>query len=228
MIRVTQFWIDTYEEPYLDTVTTTANISGQQVAQTFLNSQDGWLTQVGLYFSRKADAGDVNVVVCETAFGMPNLSRAIARTAIAVADLKVGSISGGAGLPSLVETTGHAPADLSQGGQAIRHRPDHAGDHYVAMTDSDNGVVQGTFFTSTDGAFFSGNLVEDMKMRLYYAKFERTRVSDRTLSRCSLPAASSISTSSTRASRPRRAGPTSRFRSTARGSPSTPPRTGRT
>ena len=32
------------------------------------------------------------------------------------------------------------------------------GDHYVAMTNTDNGVVQGTFFVSTDGAFFAGNL----------------------------------------------------------------------
>jgi hypothetical protein len=45
------------------------------------------------------------------------------------------------------------------------------------MTNTDNGVVQGTFFVSTDGAFFAGNLVDDLKMRLYFAKFERSRVS---------------------------------------------------
>jgi hypothetical protein len=37
--------------------------------------------------------------------------------------------------------------------------------------------VQGTFFVSTDGAFFAGNLVDDLKMRLYFAKFERSRLS---------------------------------------------------
>ena len=70
-IRVRQFWIDTYEEPYWDKKTTQSTINGQQVAQTFLNSQDGWLTRVGLYFSRKANAGDVNVMICETATGCP-------------------------------------------------------------------------------------------------------------------------------------------------------------
>ena len=50
------------------------------------------------------------------------------------------------------------------------------GDHYVAMTNTDNGVVQGTFFVSTDGAFFAGNLVSDMKVKLYFAKFDAPRV----------------------------------------------------
>ena len=177
MIRVTQFWTDTYEEPYLDSVTTTHNISGQQVAQTFLNSQDGWLTQVGLYFSRKADAGDVSVVVCETAFGMPDLKRAIALTTVSVGSIQTGAISGGAGLPSLVETKVSLPPTYLKAGRRYAIVLITAGDHYVAMSDSDNAVVQGTFFTSTDGAFFAGNLVEDMKLRLYFAKFERPRLS---------------------------------------------------
>jgi len=45
------------------------------------------------------------------------------------------------------------------------------------MTNTDNGVVQGTFFVSTDGAFFAGNLVDDLKVQLYFARFERTRLS---------------------------------------------------
>ena len=176
-LRVTQFWIDTYQEPYWATVASTANISGQQVAQTFLNSQDGWLSQIGLYFSRKAATGDVNLLVCETQFGMPDLTRVLSRTTVPVADIQVGSTSGGAGLPSLVETKVAITPTYLVAGRRYAVVAVTTGDHYVAMSNTDNGVVQGTFFVSTDGAFFAGNLVEDMKMRLYYAKFERTRLS---------------------------------------------------
>lgn len=176
-VRLTQFWIDIYQEPYWERVTSTANLSGQQVAQTFLNSQDGWLSQVGLFFSRKAATGDVTLVICETAFGMPDLTRVLSRTTIPVADLQVGAVSGGAGLPSLVETRVPIPPTYLVAGRRYAIVCVTTGDHYVAMTNTDNGVVQGTFFVSTDGAFFAGNLVDDLKMRLYFARFERTRLS---------------------------------------------------
>ena len=176
-IRVQQFWIDVFAEPYWDRVTSTTTLNGQQVAQTFLNSQDGWLSQVGLFFSRKAASGDVTLLLCETQFGMPDLSRVLTRTTVPVADIKVGATSGGAGLPSLVETQVVIPPTYLVAGRRYAIVAVTTGDHYVAMTNSDNGVVQGTFFVSTDGAFFAGNLVEDLKMRLYFAKFEKTRVS---------------------------------------------------
>lgn len=176
-IRLTQFWIDIFQEPYWDSVTSTASLSGQQVAQTFLNSQDGWLSQVGMFFSRKAATGDVTLVVCETSFGMPDLNRVLSRTTLPVADIQVGAVSGGAGLPSLVETRVPISPTYLVSGRRYAIVAITTGDHYVAMTNTDNGVVQGTFFVSTDGAFFAGNLVDDMKMRLYFAKFERTRLS---------------------------------------------------
>lgn len=176
-VRLEQFWIDVYVEPYWDRVATTATLNGQQIAQTFLNSQDGWLSQVGLFFSRKAAAGDVTLAICETEFGMPNLNRVLSRTTIPVANIQVGANSGGAGLPSLVETKVAITPTYLVAGRRYAIVAITTGDHYVAMTNTDNGVVQGTFFVSTDGAFFAGNLVDDLKLRLYFAKFERTRVS---------------------------------------------------
>lgn len=176
-VRLSRFWLDIYVEPYWERVTTTTAINGQQVAQTFLNSQDGWLSQVGLFFSRKGATGDVNLLVCETMFGMPDLSRVLSRTTIPVASIKVGANSGGAGLPSLVETQVAIPPTYLVAGRRYAVVAITTGDHYIAMTNRDNGVVQGTFFVSNDGAFFAGNLVDDLKMRLYFAKFERTRVS---------------------------------------------------
>jgi hypothetical protein len=176
-LRVRRFWIDTFEEQYWDKVTTTQTVSGQQVAQTFLNSQDGWLSQVGLYFSRKATEGDVNILLTETVYGMPDLSRVISRTTLAAEDIKVGALSTEAGLPSLVESKVPIIPTYLMAGRRYALVVVTAGDHYVAMTDTDNGVVQGTFFVSTDGAYYSGNLTDDLKMRLYFARFERTRVS---------------------------------------------------
>jgi len=176
-IRLRQFWIDTYQEPYWDRVTTTTTLNGQQVAQTFLNAQDGWLSQVGLYVSRKAATGDVNVLICETSYGMPDLQRVISRTTVPVANIQTGSVSGGAGLPSIVETLVPITPTYLVAGRRYALVLITTGDHYVAMTNTDNGVVQGTFFVSTDGAFFAGNLVDDLKMRLYFAQFERSRLS---------------------------------------------------
>ncbi len=176
-VRVRQFWIDIYQEPYWERVTATASINGQQIAQTFLNSQDGWLSQVGLFVSRKAATGDITVLICETSFGMPDLTRVLSRTTVPVAEVKVGSVSGGIGLPSLVETRIVLPPTYLVAGRRYALVCVTTGDHYVAMTNTDNGVVQGTFFISTDGAFFAGNLTDDLKLRLYFAKFERTRLS---------------------------------------------------
>ena len=175
-IRLKQYWIDTYEEPYWDYVKSTETINGQQVAQTFLNSQHGWLTQVGLYFSRKAASGNVTVAVCETIYGMPDLSRVISRTRLLATDIKVGTTPANGTLPALIETTVPLVPTYLKAGRRYAIVLITTGDHYVAMTNTDNGVVQGTFFVSTDGAFFAGNLVSDMKMKLYFAKFEKPRV----------------------------------------------------
>lgn len=175
-IRVTQFWLDTYEEPYWNAVKSTATLNGQQVAQTFLNSQDGWLSQIGLFFSRKGTTGDVHILVCETAYGMPDLDRVISRTAIAPSAIQIGASAANAALPALVETAVPIVPTYLKAGRRYAVVLVTTGDHYIAMTNTDNGVVQGTFFVSTDGAFFAGNLVSDMKMTLYYAKFDAPRV----------------------------------------------------
>lgn len=176
IVRLRRLWVDTYQEPYWENVKTTSNLNGQQVAQTFLNSQDGWLSQIGLYFSRKAATGDVRVLVCETAYGMPDLERVISSTTIAPSAIAVGATAGNAALPALVETKVPIIPTFLKAGRRYAIVLVTTGDHYVAMTNTDNGVVQGTFFVSTDGAFFAGNLVSDMKMALYYAKFSAPRV----------------------------------------------------
>jgi hypothetical protein len=107
---------------------------------------------------------------------MPRLDRVISRTVLQVEDIEVGAIGRDAGLPALVETKVPLKPTYLKAGRRYGIVLVTTGDHYVAMTNTDNGTVQGTFFVSTDGAFFAGNLVDDLKMRLYFAKFARPRV----------------------------------------------------
>jgi hypothetical protein len=100
----------------------------------------------------------------------------ISRTVLPVASIQVGGTAQNAALPALVETVVPIIPTYLKSGRRYAIVLITTGDHYVAMTNTDNGVVQGTFFVSTDGAFFAGNLVSDMKMRLYYAKFDAPRV----------------------------------------------------
>ena len=104
---------------------------------------------------------------------MPDLSRVISRTVLPVAAIQVGAPAANAALPALLETEVPIIPAYLVSGRRYAIALVTTGDHYVAMTNTDNGIVQGTFFTSTDGAFFAGNLVDDLKMRLYFARFER-------------------------------------------------------
>jgi hypothetical protein len=108
---------------------------------------------------------------------MPDLTRVISRTVLPVADIKVGAAGDNAALPALIESTVPITPTYLVAGRRYAIVLVTTGDHYVALTNTDNGVVQGTFFVSTDGAFFAGNLVDDLKMRLYFARFERARLS---------------------------------------------------
>ena len=72
VIRLQQVWYDTVEEPYWDKVTENYSVSGAVVAQTWLNSQDGWVTKVDLFFSRVAATGNVDVLICELSNGVPD------------------------------------------------------------------------------------------------------------------------------------------------------------
>ena len=49
--RLRKIWFDTVEVPYWEKVKINHSVNGSQVGQTFLNSQDGWLTQIELGFA---------------------------------------------------------------------------------------------------------------------------------------------------------------------------------
>lgn len=166
-IRMRRYWITTYDEAYWDSIVVEHTISGQQIAQTFLNGQDGWLTSIGLYFTQKASTGNVTVMLCEVAHGAPNPEAVIAISTLNVADIKV-SANG------TVETKVAIPPTFVENGKRYGVVLTTGGNHYVAMANGTQ-YAQGSFFYTLDGAYMQGTAEKDMMFSLYYARFNKTR-----------------------------------------------------
>lgn len=169
-VRVTRFWEDTYQEAYWDRVTTTNDLAGAVVAQSFLNAQEGWLTSVDLKFTRVDSANDVEVLIAETMLGAPNMDRVIARTTLAGANAKQYVPETGSGLTNVPLTPTFLDAGKRYCVVLIT-----GGEYYVALTQEANSI-HGTFFYSTDGVFFMGDAANDMMLNLNFARFDSNRV----------------------------------------------------
>ena len=159
LLRVRQYWVDTFEESYTDTRVVTQAVSGHISGQSFLNAQGGWLTKIRLPLTKVADTGDIHVMLCETTGGAPDPKRVIARATIAAADLKV--------MPVKTEVP-LGPVHLSPGLYAVIWAT--AGNHFMALT-TGNKYLEGSFFQSTDGAWFQGDLTRDVPLELVFAEF---------------------------------------------------------
>lgn len=174
--RLTSFWADDYTEPYWDRVTSSFTATGQHIAQTFINAQNGYMTQVGLFFTQAASSGDVKISICQLTPGrLPDVTKALQVVSLPVASILVGSLSSGAGLPTLVETVVQIPPTFLQAGQAYAIVISTPGAHFLAMTETDFQVLQGSyFFADSTGAF---NLDQNKQIRcnLYYAQWANTR-----------------------------------------------------
>lgn len=160
-VRIRQFWHTTIVIPYWYGVTTTHNINGSQIAQTFLNAQNSWLTKVGLYFTAKDTQGIVHLHLCETHNGVPNLKRCIGRASVNPADIKIHPVQ------TVFEFT--RPVYLAAGTRYALVITT-AGNHKLAIV-SGAQYTQGTMFYSMDGEYYQGDFTKDLMMDFYYAKF---------------------------------------------------------
>lgn len=161
IMRLTQFWVDDWTEPYWEMVTTTTAVAGALAWQSFLNTQAGWLTGVDLYITKRGPAGDVHLAVCEvTESGTPNLAKTIYKGTIPYLDIKTYPVA---------TTLGLTPTYLQAGKQyalvAISN-----GDHYIGLA-SGGAYLAGTSGYSTDGQYFAGDLTKDWLFGLRYADF---------------------------------------------------------
>lgn len=158
------WWYDTWKEPFLYTETVNHVINGAHVAQTFLVSNDMWATKLGLWFTAKGANEDVHVALCEVTAGTPDLSKTVAKTVLPHAAIKVNEYS-------LVPL---APTFLQKGRRYAVVIISNA-NHKVGMSTGSD-YLDGTFFYSTDGIYYQGDLTKDMAMVVYGARFNASQV----------------------------------------------------
>jgi hypothetical protein len=167
-IRLEQFWIDTYQEPYWDYIVIPQSVNGAVLAQSFLNSADGWLAQIGLFFVAKAGSGDVTVAVCEVGDnGAPDASKVIVSATLPWASIIVSST---------VSTKVALPPTFLKAGKRYAIVLISAAAHTVGISTT-GAYTQGTMFYSTDGVYQMGDLTKDLMFELYFCSFAAPRVS---------------------------------------------------
>jgi hypothetical protein len=164
--RLIQLWRDEVQDNYWESVTVTAGVNGSLAAETFLNTQDGYLANLNLFFSRVAAAGDVLVAICEvTDSGAPNPKAVLARVNVPVANLKAYPAPTPVPMPLVFLEKG-----VRYGFIVIT-----AGQHFLSLVQG-NKYAQGSFFSSTDGAWFQGDLLRDIAFEAEFCSFKTPRV----------------------------------------------------
>jgi hypothetical protein len=138
-------------------------ITGAQVAQTFLISNDIIATKVGFFITAKGAAEDIHVALCEVTAGQPDMEKAVAKTIYPHASIVNGW-----------NTLAIQPTFLKKGKRYAFVFISNA-NHKVGMT-SGQSYLDGTFFTSTDGIYSIGDLTKDMMLQVWGAKFQSPQV----------------------------------------------------
>ena len=161
--RTETWWYDTWEEPFMYDVTTDLSVTGAQVAQTFLVSNDMIATQVGFYITAKGANEDIHIVLAEVTAGQPDLDKVVLKTTYAQQNI----INGW-------NVTPIQPTFLSKGKRYAFVFISNA-NHKIGMT-SGQSYLDGTFFYSTDGIYYQGDLTKDMMIQVYAAQFQAAQV----------------------------------------------------
>lgn len=172
-VAITQYWTyrveKTIEDPYWDKVTTTETVNGFTLGQTFLNAQQGALTKVDLYFTKKAASGDVHLYLTELDLaGQPNMSRVIAKVTKAPADI-------------IADTAGETPTTFAFASEALVKGQRYGlvaisqGAHFLAVVNG-NKYAQGQLFQKNNGEWQAADASLDLAMVLWCAGYDQTRV----------------------------------------------------
>jgi len=162
--RESKIWVDRVIPPYFYNIPLTSTITGSQIAQTFLSSQHGWLSKIGLFFTKRDTNGSVVIHICETENGVPNLDKSLTSVTLAPSALQLYPVE------TAFELTD--PIFLKAGSRYAMVITT-TGDHQVAVV-SGSAYLQGTLFYCTDGDYYSGDLTKDLMLNLYFAKFTAT------------------------------------------------------
>lgn len=169
-VRVRAMWKDLVTETYMKQIVSKLQASGSIMGNTFLNSQDGWLTSLDIAFAAKGSTGDVTVLICETAGnGEPDLDAVIARTTILAGDIRLWI----SGAPVLTKAS-FVPTFLNAG-KRYAFVLITAGNHQVWLARG-NKYTQGTLFYITDERWATSDPSRDIAFYANFAKFDSPRV----------------------------------------------------
>jgi len=166
-MRVQQYWVDTVQDTYWDTVKVDHPVNGAFVAESFLQGQDIWLDAIGLTFTKLADSGDATIGVMEVSKqnGLPDVSSVIGITTLTRANMNAG-----------VETVIPITPTFLEAGKRYAVFVVTTADHWLATVPGEQ-FTAGTFFYILDGAYAQGDGTKDLAMRLYRAVPNATRSS---------------------------------------------------
>jgi hypothetical protein len=161
--RTDNYWFDTWNEPFMYAVTTDLAITGAFIAQTFLVPNDIWATSLWIYVTAKGANEDIHISMCDTRAGVPDLDRTFMHTVYAHTNIV-------AGWNKIAIT----PTFLRKGGKFALVFISNA-NHKVGMV-SGQEFLDGTFFYSTDGIYFHGDLTQDLLLQIWGARFNNSQV----------------------------------------------------
>ncbi|MCZ4270715.1 hypothetical protein, partial [Maritalea porphyrae] len=159
----------TFDEPYFDKVTSQETVQGFQIGSTFLNAQEGALGRVNLFFTRKAESGDVHVYLTETdASGRPDPTRVLHKITKTPAELN-------ADLSGLTPTSFDVEAASLVKGRLYGIWVVSQGSHFLS-TVSGNKYAQGAFFQRNGADWVPAAADVDLAMELWFNGYRHTRV----------------------------------------------------
>lgn len=163
-VRITQFWVDEYEEPYWDEITVTNTVQGATLAQTFLSAQTGWHTSAELYFTSVAGDGAITVMLAAVKNGQPDTQKVITRATLSSTGLTAGWQKIPWPRPVYMEAGRRYAIIIVSGGA-----------HRVGFTEGTE-YTQGQLMYAQDGDYLVDHDDRDLMMRLNFAKFRAPRV----------------------------------------------------
>jgi hypothetical protein len=161
--RYDNWWYDTWKEPYIYAVTVDHTIQGALIAQGFLVSNDIWATQIRIFVTAKGGNEDIHMTITNMIAGVPDPDRAVVHVSYPHASIVVGW--------NVIRIP---PTFLSKGGRYAVVLMSNA-NHTVGMC-SGQKYLDGTFYSSTDGIFFLGDLTKDLMLQVWGCKFYNSQV----------------------------------------------------
>ena len=161
--RTDTYWLDSWKEPFQYAVTQDSTITGALIAQTVLISNDIWATRLAFYVTAKGANEDIHLTLCQVTNGYPDVSKGLMTIAYPAANIVNGW-----------NTIDINPTFLQKGARIGLVLVSNA-NHKLGLT-SGQSYLDGTFFYSTDGQYFLGDLTKDLMLQIWGAKFNAAQV----------------------------------------------------